>query len=55
MLGTVTTTTGVLALLSDPSLRDDVDRVAAAAGVTVVHAGEPSGRKAWAAAAAVLL
>lgn len=51
----MTTTTGVLALLSDPSLRDDVDRVAAAAGVTVVHADGPSGRKAWTAAAAVLL
>ncbi|MGA5462896.1 septum site-determining protein Ssd [Mycobacterium sp. NPDC050041] len=51
----MTTTTGVLALLTDPSLRADVDRVAAAAGVTVVHAGEPSSRKAWTAAAAVLL
>jgi secretion/DNA translocation related CpaE-like protein len=46
---------GVLALLTDPALRDDVNRVAAAAGVPVVHAAELSSRKAWTAAAAVLL
>lgn len=49
------TTPGVLALLSGPTLRDDVDRVAAAAAVVVVHAAEPSSRKAWTAAAAILL
>jgi secretion/DNA translocation related CpaE-like protein len=48
------TTPGVLAILSGPTLRDDVDRVAAAAAVPVVHAREPS-RKGWSAAAAVLL
>jgi secretion/DNA translocation related CpaE-like protein len=48
-------TNAVLALIGDPVLRDDVDRVAAAAGVALVHVGEPSSRKAWTAAAAVLL
>jgi secretion/DNA translocation related CpaE-like protein len=51
----MSTTPGVLVLLSDPALRDDVDRVAAAAAVSVVHAQEPSSRKVWSAAAAVLL
>lgn len=49
------TTAGVLALLSDAGLREDVDRIAAAAGVQVVHAAEPSGRKVWMGAVAVLL
>lgn len=51
----MTATTGVLALVTDPALRDDVDRVAAAAGVPVVYAPEPSSRKVWSAAAAVLM
>jgi secretion/DNA translocation related CpaE-like protein len=51
----MTTTTGVLALLTDQVLRDDVDRVAAAAGVPVVHAAEPSSRQVWSAAGAVLV
>src|ERR1700755_1334173 len=40
---------GVLALLTDPELRDEVDRVAAAVGVRVVHAGGGSAvtRKTW--------
>ncbi|MEO3758457.1 septum site-determining protein Ssd [Mycobacterium sp. B14F4] len=46
---------GYLALISDPTLRDDVDRVCAAAGVGVVHASEPSSRKVWTGAVAVLL
>jgi secretion/DNA translocation related CpaE-like protein len=48
---------GVLAALSDPDLRAELDRVAAAAGVRVVHAGDasPLNRKTWAAAAAVVL
>jgi secretion/DNA translocation related CpaE-like protein len=49
------TTPGVLVMLSGPALRDDVDRVAAAAAVHVVHAAESSSRKGWSAAAAVLL
>lgn len=51
----MTTTPAVLVLLSDPTLRDEVDRAAAAAAVSVVHADEPSTRKVWSAAAAVLL
>ncbi|OMC03687.1 AAA family ATPase [Mycobacterium sp. NS-7484] len=45
----------VLALIGDPLLREDVSRVAAAAGVGLVLVDEPSGRKAWMAAAAILL
>jgi secretion/DNA translocation related CpaE-like protein len=45
----------VLSLIDDPALRDDVDKVAAASGLQVVHASDPSGRKAWAGAVAVLL
>ncbi|BBX00150.1 AAA family ATPase [Mycolicibacterium moriokaense] len=48
-------TAGILALIGDPDLRDDVDRISAAAGVQVVHASEPSGRSAWTGAGAVLL
>lgn len=48
---------GVLAVLADPALRAGLDRVAAAAGVRVVYAGDasPVSRKTWAAAAAVVL
>jgi secretion/DNA translocation related CpaE-like protein len=46
---------GVLALVVDEALRRDADRVAAAAGVRIVHVPEPSSPKAWAAASAVLL
>jgi secretion/DNA translocation related CpaE-like protein len=48
---------GVLAVLADPALRDELDRVAAAVGVRVVHAANalPVSRKAWSAAAAVVL
>lgn len=49
------TSNGVLALVVDEALRHDVDRIAAAAGVHVVHASEPSNPKAWTAASAVLL
>ena len=44
-------------MLTDPELRDELDRVAAAVGVRVVHAGgrNPVGRKTWSAAAAVVL
>jgi secretion/DNA translocation related CpaE-like protein len=53
--GVMTTTHGVLALVGDPVLRDDVDRVAAAVGLPIVHVSEPSGRNAWTGAAAVLV
>jgi len=48
---------GILAVLAEPALRDEVDRVAAAVGVRVVHAGgtSPISRKTWSAAAAVVL
>ncbi|GAB4597778.1 septum site-determining protein Ssd [Mycobacterium avium subsp. hominissuis] len=48
---------GVLAMLAEPELRAELDRVAAAAGVRVVHAGDAAAvsRKTWAAAAAVVL
>lgn len=48
-------TSGVLVILSGPTLRGDVDRVAAAAAVPVVHAADPASRKGWNAAAAVLV
>jgi secretion/DNA translocation related CpaE-like protein len=57
----VTGTSGVLAVLAEPALRDEVDRVAAAVGVRVVHAEagspgkSPVTRKSWSAAAAVVL
>jgi len=52
----MTPTTGVLAVLTTPGLRDEIDRVAAAVGVRVIHAGAsvPS-RKAWSGATAVML
>jgi secretion/DNA translocation related CpaE-like protein len=50
-------TRGILAALAEPVLRDEVDRVAAAVGVRVVHAGSasPVSRKTWSVAAAVVL
>jgi secretion/DNA translocation related CpaE-like protein len=51
----MTATAGVLALLTDPVLQDDVDRVAAAAGVPVVHGAKSASRQVWTAAGAVLL
>lgn len=48
--------TGLLALVTQIPLRDEVDRVAAAAGLRAVHlAAEMPHRRAWSAAAAVLL
>lgn len=46
---------GTLAVIGDASLRRDVDRIAAAAGVRVVHVDEPSSRKVWMAASAIVL
>lgn len=51
----MTTTNGVLALVGDPALRDDIDRVAAAVGLAIVHASDPPGRHTWTGAAAVLV
>jgi secretion/DNA translocation related CpaE-like protein len=53
---TATSSSGVLAVLTDAQLRDELDRVAAAVGLRVVHAGGSSvSRKTWSAAAAVVL
>lgn len=47
---------GLLALVDPSALRDEVDRVGAAAGVRVIHHGAPvPSRKTWSAAAAVVL
>lgn len=46
---------GILAVVVDSTLLRDVDRVAAAASVRVVHVDSPSSRKAWSAASAVVL
>ncbi|MBS9535835.1 CpaE-like family protein [Mycobacterium sp. M1] len=46
----------VLAIVTEPVLRTELDRVAAAVGVRVIHLGDgPLSRKAWSAAAAVVL
>lgn len=46
---------GVLAVVSDEATRSVVDRIAAAAGVRVVHVAEPSTAKVWASASAVVV
>ncbi len=48
---------GILAVLAGPTLRDELDRVAAAVGLRVVHVEgtSPISRKSWMAAAAVVL
>jgi secretion/DNA translocation related CpaE-like protein len=51
-----TDSAAVLAALTDAELRDELDRVAAAVGVRVVHAGGSSvSRKTWSAATAVVV
>jgi secretion/DNA translocation related CpaE-like protein len=49
------TSGGVLALIADVDVRNAVDRVGAAVGVRVVHASEPSSRRVWESASAVIL
>ena len=46
---------GILALVDDQTLSNDIDRVAAAAGLRMVRASDPSGRRVWTSAAAVLV
>ena len=46
---------GLLALVDDTGLRADVDRVAAAVGMRVVHTTEPSNQKVWTSASGVVL
>lgn len=57
MTGTPGVSKGVLALLTDSVLRDELDRVAAAVGIRIVHAAisAPVSRRTWSAAAAVIL
>jgi secretion/DNA translocation related CpaE-like protein len=53
----MTTTAAILALVSDPALRDEVEQVAAAVSVQVIHLAPSAAvsRKTWSAAAAVVL
>lgn len=53
----MSTAAGLLALVAQPAMREELDRVGAAVGVRVIHLGAASApsRKAWAAAAAVVL
>jgi secretion/DNA translocation related CpaE-like protein len=46
---------GVLAIVAESAMRDAIDRVAAAAGVVVVHGAHAPSRQAWTGASAVLL
>lgn len=51
----MTTSPGILAVIDDRALHTDIDRVGAAAGVQVVATGDPSSRRVWTSAAAILL
>jgi secretion/DNA translocation related CpaE-like protein len=51
----MTPASGVLGVVDNPMLRDDVDRVAAAAGVRVVHRSGLPTRRDWTAATAVVV
>lgn len=46
---------GILALVADPALDADIDRVGAAAGLRIVRSHDPSSRRVWTSAAAVLV
>ncbi len=46
---------GVLVMVVEAALRDEIDHIAAAAGAAVVHVAHPPSRQAWTAASAVLL
>jgi secretion/DNA translocation related CpaE-like protein len=51
-----TETRGILAVLADPALRAELERVSAAVGMRVVHVATSSmSRKAWSAATAIVL
>ncbi|MFW0153007.1 septum site-determining protein Ssd [Mycobacterium sp. smrl_JER01] len=51
----MTVTETILVLVDDRTLGTDIDRVVAAAGVTVVRATDPSSHRVWTSAAAILL
>lgn len=48
-------TAGILVLVDDRALHPAIDRVAAAAGLSIVRASAPSSRRVWTGAAAILL
>lgn len=48
-------TEGILALVDDHALHTDIDRVVAAAGLRIVRANDPSSRRVWTSAAAILV
>lgn len=48
-------TAGILALVEDPALNSDLDRIAAAAGLQIVRTSDPSSRRVWTSAAAILV
>ncbi len=54
-LGLMTSAAGILAVIDDPLLDSDIDRIVAAAGVRIVRTGDPSGRRVWTSAAAILV
>ena len=51
----MSTAAGILVLVDDEGLHLDIDRVVAAAGLRTVRASQPSSRRVWSSAAAVLL
>lgn len=51
----MTTAAGILTVIADPALNADIDRVVAAAGLNVVRTSDPSSRRVWTSAAAILL
>lgn len=53
--GLMNASNGVLVMVAESAMRDEIDRVAAAAGVAVVHVVHPPSRQAWTGASAVLL
>lgn len=51
----MTSAARILAVIDDPLLDSDIDRIVAAAGVRIVRTGDPSGRRVWTSAAAILV
>ncbi|PRC41381.1 AAA family ATPase [Mycobacterium sp. ITM-2017-0098] len=48
-------TEGILAMVEDRALNTDIDRIIAAAGLRIVRVSDPSNRRVWTSAAAVLV
>ncbi|MDZ4233133.1 MAG: AAA family ATPase, partial [Dietzia sp.] len=51
----MTTPAGILAVIADQALNTDIDRVVAAAGLHIVRTSDPSSRRVWTSAAAILV